>query len=197
MKRCSIEEITCTISPLEPPHQDLRRSFSNSPLINKHIRSSLQVPSSPIHSTSSMDSVDSSENNPTGEYNFNIPTKQYPFSLDDIQVVDDNFDPFSSTAKEIKTDFYRRLIPTNLNFSNKKKSFYFSKAQELVGPESFTHIYNYLHDQRQKQSEDPTCTDDILLSGLATLSTNSYACKLINELVLHECLNELNERTQT
>jgi hypothetical protein len=63
-----------------------------------------------------MDSVDSSDNNPTGEYNFNIPTKHYLFSLDDIQRVDDNFDPFSSTAKEIKTDFYRRLIPKNLNF---------------------------------------------------------------------------------
>jgi len=118
--------------------------------------------------------------------------------LDDVEGLDNNFDPFSSSAKEIKTDFYRRLIPKKTKFlQQQKKSFYFSKAQELVGPESFTHIYNYLHDQRQKQSEDPTCTDDILLSGLATLSTNSYACKLINELVLHECLNELNERTQT
>jgi len=55
---------------LESSHPDLRRSFSNSPLINKHIRNSLQVPSSPIHSTSSMDSVDSFENQPTGLYNF-------------------------------------------------------------------------------------------------------------------------------
>ena len=48
----------------------------------------------------------------------------------------------------------------------------------------------------QKQSVDPTRSDDIILSGLQTLSSNSHACTLINELVLHEFLNELNERTQ-
>ncbi|CAF0816544.1 unnamed protein product [Adineta steineri] len=143
-------------------HPEFRRSYSNSPLINKHIRSSLQVPSSPIHSSSSMDSVDSFENN----------------LADDVQETNDNFDPFSSTAKEIKTDHYR------------------SKAQQLVGSENFTQCYNYLHDQREKQSKDPRCTDDILLSGLETLCSNSYACKLINELVLHECLNDINERTK-
>jgi hypothetical protein len=73
----------------------------------------------------------------------------------------------------------------------------FSKAQGLIGSEDFNRIYGYLHDQHEKQSKDPTRTDDIILSGLQTLSTNSYACTLINELVLHECLNELNERTQT
>ncbi len=72
-----------------------------------------------------------------------------------------------------------------------------SKAQELIGSENFIRIYNYLHAQRRKQSEDPTRTDDIILSGLETLSSNVYACTLINELVLHECLNELNERTLT
>ncbi len=95
-------------SSLEPSHPDLRRSFSNSPLINKHLRNSLQVPSSPIHSASSMDSVDSFENQPTGSYHFH----SYPhscFALDDVQGLDNNIDPFNSTAKEIKTDFYRRF----------------------------------------------------------------------------------------
>jgi hypothetical protein len=102
---------------LESPHPDLRRSFSNSPLINKHIRSSLQVPSSPVHSTSSMDSIDSSENNPTGLIQFHYTylfTKYFIFSSDDVQGNDNQFDPFSSTAKEMKTDFYRRLINKNL-----------------------------------------------------------------------------------
>ncbi|CAF0743713.1 unnamed protein product [Adineta steineri] len=162
-------------------HPEFRRSFSNSPLINKHIRSSLQVPSSPIHSSSSMDSVDSFENNPAGLHHFRhiLANKLMEFLfLDDVQETNDNFDPFSSTAKEIKTDHYR------------------SKAQQLVGSENFTQCYNYLHDQREKQSKDPRCTDDILLSGLETLCSNSYACKLINELVLHECLNDINERTK-
>ncbi len=47
------------------------------------------------------------------------------------------------------------------------------------------------------QFKDSARTDDIVLSGLGTLSSNQYACTLINELVLHECLNELNERTMT
>lgn len=71
-----------------------------------------------------------------------------------------------------------------------------SKAQELVGSEQFTRIYDYLSDQRHKQSEDASCTDAIILSGLETLCSDSYACKLIDELVLFDTVNELNERTQ-
>ncbi|UJR28665.1 hypothetical protein I4U23_009894 [Adineta vaga] len=148
---------------INPTHPDFRRSYSNSPIVNKHIRQSLQVPSSPVHSASSMDSVESFETT----------------ASDDIQATDDKYDPFSPTAKETKTDYCR------------------SKAQELVGTDNFTLIYGYLHDQRQKQSEDPTRTDDVLLSGLQTLCSNSYACKLIDELVLLDCVNELDERTQT
>lgn len=73
----------------------------------------------------------------------------------------------------------------------------FSKAQALIGSESFNRVYNYLHDQHKKQTEDPTHTDEIILSGLQGLTSNSYASTLINELVLHECLDELNERTNT
>lgn len=73
----------------------------------------------------------------------------------------------------------------------------FSKAQELIGNDGFNLVYNYLHDEHQKQFQDPTRSDEVILSGLQTLSSNQYACTLINELVLHECLNELNERTQT
>ncbi|CAF0789718.1 unnamed protein product [Rotaria sordida] len=144
-------------------HRDLHRSYSNSPTINNRIHNSLQVPSSSVHSASSTDSIDCFENNPA----------------DNIPVLDNNIDPFSSTAKQIKTDYYR------------------SKAQELIGSENFSRIYNYLHEQHKEQSEDPTRTDNIILSGLQALSTNSHACTLINELVLHECLNELNERTET
>ncbi|CAF0885323.1 unnamed protein product [Adineta ricciae] len=146
---------------INPTHPDFRRSFSNSPIVNKHIRASLQVPSSPVHSASSMDSVDSFETAPS----------------DDIQIPDEKYDPFSPSARESKTDFCR------------------SKAQELVGSEHFTRIYDYLHDQRHKQSEDASCTDAIILSGLETLCSNSYACKLIDELVLFDTVNELNERT--
>jgi len=71
-----------------------------------------------------------------------------------------------------------------------------SKAQELVGSENFNKIYNFLHDEHKKQFEDPARTDDIVLSGLETISSNKYACTLINELVLHECVNELNDRSQ-
>jgi hypothetical protein len=59
------------IYSLEPSHLDLRRSCSNSPLINKHIRNSLQVPSSStIHLTSSMDSVESFDNQSSGFIQF-------------------------------------------------------------------------------------------------------------------------------
>lgn len=183
---------------LESSHPDLRRSFSNSPLINKHIRNSLQVPSSPVHSTSSTDSVNSFENQPTGFLTTSIYNlKSLFFALDDIPEVDNNFDPFSSSAKEIKTDFFRRSIDWNNFFFFRISNISFSKAIELVGSQNFTDIYNYLHDQRQKQADDPTRTDDIILSGLGSLSSNTHACTLINELVLHECLNELNERTLT
>ncbi|CAF3404709.1 unnamed protein product [Rotaria socialis] len=143
-------------------HPALLRSFSNGPIINKHIHNALQVPSSPIHSASSTDSIDCSESS----------------SAEDIQGADNNLDPFNATAKQMKTDYYR------------------SKAIELVGLENFTRIHNYLHTQHKKQSEDPTLTDDIIVSDLHALSSDSHACTLINELVLHECLNELNERTE-
>ena len=81
-------------------------------------------------------------------------------------------------------------------FKRKIILFYFSKAKELIGLENFNRIYNYLHDQHKIQCKDPSRTDDFILSGLHELCSNSHACTLINELVLHECLNELNERTQ-
>ena len=80
---------------------------------------------------------------------------------------------------------------------DENKRFYFSKAQALVGSEDFNRIYSYLHDQREKQSEDATRTDDALRAGLETLCSNSYACQLINELVLLDCVDDLCERTQT
>jgi len=75
---------------------DLQRSFSNSPLINKHVRNSLQVPDSPIHPSSSVDSVDSADSQPAGSDDQNLDTNK--------------FDPFSSTAKELKTDFCRKFV---------------------------------------------------------------------------------------
>jgi hypothetical protein len=95
----------------------------------------------------------------------------------------------------MKTDFYRRWRKSS--FISIYKILLFSKAQELIGSEGFNRVYTYLHDQHRLQFADSTRTDDIILSGLETLSSNQYACTLINELVLHECLNELNEGTLT
>ena len=89
---------------------------------------------------------------------------------------------------ESKTNAKRRKF----KFSIEK--FFFRKAQELIGPENFTRVYNYLQEQRRDQARDSTRTDDVILSGLESLSNNSQACTLINALVLYECLNELNEQ---
>lgn len=52
---------------LGPSHSTLVRSLSNnSPVINKHMHNALQVPSSPIHSASSTDSIDCTDNTVTG-----------------------------------------------------------------------------------------------------------------------------------
>jgi hypothetical protein len=71
-----------------------------------------------------------------------------------------------------------------------------SKAHELLGAEEFDRVYNYLHDQRREQARDPTRSDDVIISGLETLSSNAHGRTLINELVLYECLNKLNERSE-
>lgn len=118
-------------------------------------------------------------------------------SLDDAQWPNNNLDPFDAKAKQVKTDYYRRLIDDDNSYLRFHIFLlFFSKAMELLGAENFTCAYNFLHDQHKKQSKDPARTDQIILSGLEALSLDSHACTLINELVLHECLNELNERTE-
>jgi hypothetical protein len=68
------------------------------------------------------------------------------------------------------------------------------KAQELIGHEEFSRIYDYLGDQRRQQSNDSSRTDETILSSLNSLNSNTHACTLINELVLYECLNEISRR---
>lgn len=67
----------------------------------------------------------------------------------------------------------------------------------MIGEENFEIVRTYLQDQRRQQSHDATRTDDIILSGLQTICPNSAACNLIDDFVLHECLNEFNERSET
>ena len=117
--------------------------------------------------------------------------------LDNVQGVENNFDPFTSTAKERKIDFFRKCVTRRSLSVWRYLCSSSRKAQELLGPEGFDRVYNYLHDQRREQARDPTRSDDVILSGLETLSSNGYARTLINELVLYECLNELNERSET
>lgn len=75
--------------------------------------------------------------------------------------------------------------------------FFLSKAQELVGPDTFDVVHTYLQDQRRQQTHDDSRTDDSILTGLKTICPNATACTLIDELVLHEFLTELKEQSQT
>ena len=57
-----------------------------------------------------MESIDSVENQPTGIFDrFHKKKNEILFlRVDDVVGMENNFDPFSSMAKEIKTDFYRK-----------------------------------------------------------------------------------------